>query len=286
MNQTTQRRVAVVTDSTAYLPPELVDTYDIHVVPLYLMMGDNTWLDGVDIDPSTFYKLLRTSSDFPTTSQPNVATFQDLFTKLSPEVEGIVAVLISSELSGTVDSALGAMANRPDIPIEVIDSRGASMMLGFPVLVAARAAAAGGDLQAVAEAARASLEKTHIYFIVDTLEYLHRGGRIGGAAKLLGSALNLKPILELRDGVVKPVTKVRTQRKALQKVYTLLEDQISEGDRVHIAVLDVVAHEAAARFKEQLEARFHPVEIMITDVSPAIGAHVGPGTVGAAFYVE
>ncbi len=286
MNQTSQRRIAVVTDSTAYIPQELVDAHDIHVVPLHLMMGDNTWLDGVEIDPPTFYEKLRVSPDFPSTSQPNVAAFQELFLELSKDHEGIVAILISSELSGTVASATGAAANLPDLAIEVVDSLGAAMMLGFPVLEAAKVAAAGGDLQAVTDRAKEIAAKSHIYFVVDTLEYLHRGGRIGGAAKLLGSALNLKPILELSDGKVTPVTKVRTQRKALAKTYDLLGEQIAKGDKVHMSVLNVAAPEAAERFRDELVARFDPVEIIMTEASPAIGAHVGPGTVGVSFYVE
>ena len=286
MPQPSQKRVAIVTDSTAYIPTDLVEAYDIHVVPLHLMMGENSWLDGVEIDPPTFYELLRTSPDFPTTSQPNVATFQELFVKLSSTVDGIVAILISSELSGTVDSALGAVANLPDIDIEVIDSRASAMMLGFPVLEAAKVAAAGGDIQAVADRARAVAERSHIYFVVDTLEYLHRGGRIGGAAKLLGSALNLKPILELRNGFVTSLTKARTKRKALAKVYELLGERISDGATVYMSVLNVAAPDEAERFKDELIARFHPVEITVTEASPAIGAHVGPGTIGVSFFVE
>jgi DegV family protein with EDD domain len=280
------RRVAIVTDSTAYIPPDLVEAYDIHVVPLHLMMGGKTWLDGVEIDPPAFYELLRTSSDFPTTSQPNVATFQELFVQLSRTAESIVAILISSELSGTVDSAWGAAANLPDIDIEVIDSRGTSMMLGFPVLEAAKVAAAGGDRQAVADRAREVAAKSNILFVVDTLEYLHRGGRIGGAAKFLGSALNLKPILALRDGFVTSIAKVRTKRKALAKVYELLAEQIGDGADVHMSVLQVAAPEEAERFKDELTVRFNPVVISITEASPVIGAHAGPGTVGVSFFVE
>ena len=286
MNQTSQRRIAVVTDSTAYIPQELVDAHDIHVVPLHLMMGNNTWLDGVEIDPPTFYEKLRVSPDFPSTSQPNVAAFQELFLELSKDHEGIVAILISSELSGTVASATGAAANLPDIAIEVVDSLATAMMLGFSALEAAKVAAAGGDLQAVTDRAKEIAAKSHIYFVVDTLEYLHRGGRIGGAARFLGSALNLKPILELSDGKVTPVTKVRTQRKALAKTYDLLGEQIAKGDKVHMSVLNVAAPEAAERFRDELMARFDPVEIIMTEASPAIGAHVGPGTVGVSFYVE
>jgi len=286
MDQTTHRRVAVVTDSSAYLPPELVEKYAIHVVPLILMMGDKTWRDGVDIDPPTFYELLRTSPDFPTSSQPSIATFQDLFVELSREVEGIVVIVLSEELSGTIDSARAAAANLPDIPVEIIDSRGCSMVTGYPALAAAQAAATGGDLQTVVNAARSLIGRIRMYFIVDTLEYLHRGGRIGTAAKLLGSALDFKPILQVWDGMVRPVTKVRTRRKALAKLYELLDEQLAEGAKVHMTVFHAAVREEAARLKEQLEARFHPVEMIETDCSPVMGAHGGPGMVGVVFYVE
>jgi DegV family protein with EDD domain len=286
MSQTAKRRVAVVTDSTAYLPPELVQKYDIHVVPQILMLDGKTWRDGVDIDPPAFYELLRSSRNFPTTSQASRVDFQNLFTELSPQVEGIAAILISTEVSGTIDSARAAVEDLPDVPIEILDSRGTSMKLGFPVLAAARVAAAGGDLPAVIEAARTLIPKIRLYFVVDTLEYLHRGGRIGGASKLLGSALNLKPILEFWDGTVQPVAKIRTRRKALDKVYDLVEEQLAGKDNVHMAVLDVASPEEAAEFIEQLTARFQPVEMLKVECSPVIGAHAGPGTVGVAFYAE
>ncbi len=286
MRQRDRRRVAVVTDSTAYLPPDLVEEYGIHVVPLHLMLGREAWLDGVEIDPPTFYEKLRSSSDFPTTSQPNVATFQNLFVELAREADAIVAILISSDLSGTVASARGAVAALPDLDIRIVDSRGTSMMLGFGALEAARAAAAGKGVDAVIAAAQNVLDKARLYFVVDTLEYLHRGGRIGGAQKLLGSALNLKPILELRDGTVQPVTKVRTRRKALATLLSFLDEQIAQGDRVHMSVIHMAAVEEARALRDDLASRYHPVEITINDVSPAIGAHAGPGTVGVAFYVE
>ncbi|MGD2205212.1 MAG: DegV family protein [Anaerolineae bacterium] len=286
MNETARRRVAVVTDSTADLPPELVEQYDIHVVPQILIMGDSTWQDGVDIDSATFYELLRTSPDFPSTSQPSVATFYKLFVQLSKDVEGIAAVLVSGKLSGTLNSALTAATNLPDVPIEIIDTRAASMQLGFAVLVAARAAAANQDLETVADAARAMIGGTGVYFVVDTLEYLHRGGRIGAAARLFGSALNLKPVLEIKDGLVQPLATIRTRRKALEKLYQLLEKQLPQEGQVHIAIVHVAAPQEASRLAEELETRFQPVEIIRSECGPVVGAHVGPGTVGVAFYVE
>jgi DegV family protein with EDD domain len=257
MSPTAKRRVAVVTDSTAYLPPELVKKYDIHVVPQVLMLDGKTWRDGVDIDPPAFYELLRSSSSFPTTSQ-----------------------------ASRVDSARAAAGNLPDVAVEILDSRGVSMKLGYPVLAAAQVATAGGDLPAVTEAARALIPKTRLYFVVETLEYLHRGGRIGGASRLIGSALNLKPVLEFWDGTVETVAKIRTRRKALDKVYDLIEEQIAGKQNVHMAVLDVASPQEAAEFIEQLTAHFQPVEMLKVECSPVVGAHAGPGTVGVAFYAD
>ena len=286
MNERGSPRVAIVTDSTADIPPELVAQYNIHVVPQILIMGEKTWLDGVDIDSPTFYELLRTSPDFPASSQPHVVSFQELFVELSKEVEGIAAVLVSDELSGTINSAQVAAANLPDIPIGIVDSRSASMQLGLIVLAAARVAAEGGDLQAVVDTARALVDRVQVLFVVDTLEYLHRGGRIGAASRLFGTALNLKPVLEIREGIVQPVARIRSKRKALDKVLQIMEEQLAGTQRVHMAVLHVAAPEEAGRFAEQLETRFKPGEMFRSECGPVIGTHVGPGTVGVAFYAD
>jgi DegV family protein with EDD domain len=160
------------------------------------------------------------------------------------------------------------------------------MMLGLAVLAAARTAAAGKDLDAVAAAAQRVVDKTHVYFVVDTLEYLHRGGRIGAAARLVGTALSLKPVLEIRDGIVQPVANVRTRRKALQRVHDLLDEHLADGGQIYMAVIHVAAPEEAAHFVEQLAARFHPLELLQSECGPVIGTHAGPGTVGVAFYRE
>jgi DegV family protein with EDD domain len=277
MEKSVRRRIAIVTDSTADIPARLLKEYDIHVIPQILIMGDKTWLDGVDIDPPAFYELLRSSPDCPSTSQPSIASFQELFRKLSREAEGVVAVLISDDLSGTLNSAQAAAASLPDVPVELVDTCGASM---------ARAADAGEGLETVAAAARALVDRVQVYFVVDTLEYLHRGGRIGAAAKLLGSALDLKPVLEIRDGIVKPLARVRTRRKALRKVFDLLDEQLAGKDRIHMAVLHVAAPHEAAHLKEQFISCFHPVEMIETECGPVVGAHAGPGTVGVVFYAE
>jgi DegV family protein with EDD domain len=286
MEHTTRQRIAIVTDSTSDIPPDLVEKYGITVTPQILIMGNQTWRDVVEIDSPTFYELLRTSPHFPSTSQPSVKDFHDRFAALAECHDGIVAVLVSNELSGTINSAVTAAGSLPDVPIEIVDSRGVSMQLGFLVLAAARAAAHGGDLEAVAGAARQMVGRVAVYFVVDTLEYLHRGGRIGAASRLFGTALNLKPVLAVQDGIVQPVAKVRTRRKALERVYSQVEAELPEGSRVHMAVLHIAAPEEAARLADELEQRFQPVEMIRVEAGPIIGTHAGPGTLGVIFYAE
>jgi DegV family protein with EDD domain len=279
-------RIAVVTDSTADIPRHLVEELGIYVIPQILIMGNRTWLDGIDIDPPAFYELLRTSPDFPSSSQPSVVSFQKVFTQLSAEVDGIIAVLVSDELSGTLNSARMAAESLPDLPLEIIDTRSVSIQLGFIAMEVARAAAAGADLQTAADLARSLIGRVRVYFVVDTLEYLHRGGRIGAAARLFGTALNLKPILNIQDGIVTPVTKVRSRRKAIETLFQVIEEQVAGADRVHMAVLHVAAPEEAANLAEKVRARFQPVEMIHAECGPVVGTHAGPGTLGIAFYTE
>ena len=284
MSEETARRIAVVTDSTCDLPRELTKEHNIQIVPQVLIMGTKTWRDGVDIDPPAFYELLQTSSDFPASSQPSVPDFTEVFSRLAKDVDGIAAILVSDELSGTLNSARMAKESLPDVPIEIVDTRSVSMQLGFIVLAAARAAAAGADLQTVADTARAMIGHASVYFVVDTLEYLHRGGRIGAASRLFGTALNLKPLLAIKDGIVQPVTKVRSRRKALATLFQLLDEELDGKERIQMSVLHIAEPEEADRLAEQLVDRYHPAEMIRTECGPVVGTHAGPGTLGVAYY--
>ena len=276
-------RIAVVTDSTAYLPPELVAQYGIHVIPLQLIWGDETLLDGVTTDPPTFYERLIRSADIPTTSQPSAGDFADLFAEVARDADGIVGVFISTELSGTVASALAAQELLPDLPIEVVDSRLTTMGLGFVALAAARAAAEGKGLAEVAAAARELVPRMNVLFVVETLEYLHRGGRIGGASCLLGSALRIKPLLHLTEGRIDAMERVRTKRKAVGRMLEVMAERVGNAP-VHVSVFHANALEEASRLREQVRERFPYTELHLAELSPVIGTHVGPGTVGLAFY--
>ncbi|OGO17052.1 MAG: hypothetical protein A2Z14_09075, partial [Chloroflexi bacterium RBG_16_48_8] len=205
--------IAIITDSTSNIPARLCKQYGIQVVPQMLIWGEETLFDEVDITPDQFYERLKSSDELPTTSQATIATFIELF---APHVEmgsQILSILISNELSGTIQSATQAKKEFPNATIEIIDSRSASMELGFQVLAAARAAEAGKSFAEVVEITKRARDNTGVMFVVDTLEYLHRGGRIGGASRLLGTALSLKPLLYVNDGRVEPLENVRTKGK-------------------------------------------------------------------------
>jgi DegV family protein with EDD domain len=276
-------RIAVVTDSTAYLPPELVAQYGIYVIPQQLAWGDETFLDGVTMDPQTFYERLSRSANIPTTAQASAGEFADLFAEAARNADGIVGVFISTEMSGTVASASAAQELLPDLPIEVVDSRSTSMGLGFVALAAARAAAEGKGLGEVAAAALELVRRANVFFVVETLKYLHQGGRIGGASRLLGSALRIKPLLHLNEGRVDALERVRTKRKAVERMLEVMAERVGNAP-VHAAVIHANVPEEAIRLREQVRERFPCAELHLAELSPVIGTHVGPGTVGVAFY--
>lgn len=283
-----EQRIAVVTDSTAYIPDEALNGLDIPMIPLWLIWGDDRYRDGVDIDPHAFYQRLRTSQDFPTTSQPSVGEFVDFFRRVAQEkqTDTIVGAYISSGISGTVASAQAARAQLPELDITVIDSLSTSMGLGFTVLAAARTAAAGGSLEEVVATAEEVRDRMNVLFTVDTLEYLHRGGRIGGAKRFLGTVLNIKPLLHLEGGCVEPLAQVRTKRKAVAHMLDVADERLGGKRMAEAAVLDVDSPEEGDALAEQVQERFDISPVSRTTVSPVIGAHTGPGTVGICFYAE
>jgi DegV family protein with EDD domain len=279
-------KVVVVTDSSAYIPEQALGDLSIPVIPLWVIWGEEHLRDGVDIDPPTFYRRLRSAQTFPTTSQPSAGEFEDFFRQVGSGADAVVGVFLTSKLSGTVANAQAAQARLADLTIRVVDALSTSMGLGFIVLAAARAAAAGKSLDEVVAAAEAMRDRVHLLFAVDTLEYLHRGGRIGGAKWLMGTALNIKPLLHLTDGTIEPLAQVRSKHKAIARMLEVAEERLGGKRMAEVAVLDVDSPEEGDAVAEQVRERFGISTIYRTAVSPAIGTHAGPGTVGIAFYAE
>ena len=279
-------KIAFVVDSTAYIPPAQVQEFDIKVIPQVLIWDDETLLDGVDIQPTAFYKRLRGSKTMPTTSQATIGAFKEVFAPLVAEGRPILAILVSNKLSGTIQSAEQAKAEFPEAKIVILDSEAAAMALGFQVLAAARGAREGKSFEEVTEIARQAKHQTGVLLVVDTLEFLHRGGRIGGASRLLGTALNLKPILELQDGVIEAVDRVRTRSKAQARLLDLLEERIDGRPNLRLAGLHAAAEQQARELLEVAANRLNPIETVFSEVSPVVGTHVGPGTLALCYSVE
>ncbi len=278
--------IAIVTDSTAYLSNELIREYDIHVLPLKVIWGTESLDDNVDITPAEFYKRLQESKEMPTTSQVTVGEFQDLFVKLHAEGKEILCILISREMSGTMASAEAARAEVPESKITLVDSETTTVDLAFQVLVAARAAKSGVSLLECVKAVEQDRQNSGVIFAVDTLEFLHRGGRIGGAKRLMGTVLNIKPILTLTDGKVDALEQARTRKKSVNRLVEIVSERVEGKSNLRLGVSHADAPEEAARLLQDVSDRLNPVETMIAELSPAIGTHVGPGTLALTYHFE
>ena len=278
-------KVAIVTDSTAYLPDDLLKQYSITVTPQILIWGDETFQDGVDIQPNEFYRKLANAKIMPTTSQVAIVTMKAAFENLLAAGYDVLGIFISAKLSGTMQSAIQAkeMLPKAGSKIVVLDSNSTSMAMGFHVLTAARAAQAGAGMAECQKLAEEARKHSGVYFVVDTLEFLRRGGRIGGAQAMLGSALNLKPLLELRDGRIESIEKVRTKGKAINRMIELIIERTAGRDPIRLATLHANAEGEAQSALQTAAAQLHPIEQILASVSPVIGTHAGPGTVGMAY---
>jgi len=276
-------QVAIITDSTAYIPKDLLANLNITVAPQVLIWGNETLRDGVDIQPEVFYNRLQKSTVMPTTSQVTIGSFKDMFNNLLDEGKQVLALLISAKLSGTIDSAIQARDMLPGAAIEIVDSNTTAMALGFQVLTVARAAARGANLAECKALAEKATEQVGVVFAVDTLEFLHRGGRIGGGTRFLGTVLNMKPILEVTGGRVEGIERVRTRSKSLNRVIEIIEERIGGRKPVRLATLHANSPEDARTLLDMANNRLNAVESIISEVSPVVGTHTGPGTVGLAF---
>lgn len=279
-------RIAIVVDSTAAIPSALVEQYGLYVIPQNLIWEGATLKDGVDITPDEFYARLKSAKEMPTTSQPSTGEFLEFFEQLSREYDSILGTFISEKLSGTVACAHAAADMMGDYPIEIVDSRSASMGLGFVTLEAARAREEGQPFAEVVAVARDMVRRVRTLFVVDTLEFLHRGGRIGGAQRLLGTMLSIKPLLHLEDGQIEPLASVRTKRKAIERALELAASDTEGLGPVHAAVIHAAAPEEARALFAEVEKRLKPVELLMSDLSPVVGANVGPGLLGIGYFCE
>lgn len=279
-------KVAIVTDSTANLPVDIIKEHNIYVIPQILNWEGKSLLDQIDISTEAFYERLPQSKDLPKTSQPAPGQFTEHFQKVAEGAESIVAIFVSEYLSGTLQSAhLGAQA-MGDYPIEIVDSRSVSLGLGLLAVAAARYAAEGHDYKEVAAHVRRLAPRLRVMFVVDTLEYLHKGGRIGGAKRLVGSVLSIKPVLHLEDGKIEPLASIRTKNKAIEHMLDVVLEEMRGKKKVHAGVIHARAAEDALYVADRVRSEANPDELLINELTPVIGANVGPGVVGMGYYTE
>ncbi len=276
--------IHVVTDTTSGLPADLARRYDIPVIPQVVIFGDESYLEGVEMDHATFLGRLRTAKTLPKTAAPSPGLFTDLFRQRVRPGDTVLCIHPSVELSGTVRSALTAAAEFPDLDIRVLDTRTIASPLAALVVLAAQWAEQGESADAILARLHGLIPRSRLYFLVDTLEFLQKGGRIGGAAALIGSMLQVKPILELRAGRVEPLERERTQRKARARLKELVLASAARGPEAHLGVLHAGATEAARDLAADLGQQIGVSDVMIMELTPAIVTHAGPGVLGVGFF--
>lgn len=279
-------KVNIITDSSAYLPKDIAEQYNVRVVPLSLHWDGESYYDNVDIHAEEFYTRLLTSKTIPTTSQVTIGQFVEVFEPLVKAGEDVLYLSVSYGISATYNSAVQAaemLGNPPNLMI--MDTRLVAMALSLLVIEAARAAEKGASLAEVKKVAEDALPRIGVFFTVDTLEYLHKGGRINSAKRLLGSAINLKPIMEIRDGKIELVESVISTKKATMRMLDLVEKGVAGRTPVRLAPFHALAFERMLAMEASAIERFHPVEVIRSEVSPVIGAHTGPGTLAIAYMV-
>jgi len=281
-------KVAIITDSSACIPRELVEKYSIQLVPMNVIFGDKTYQDGIDITPSEFYTLLRQAKELPATSHSSPGAHLEAYRRASLRADNILCITLSSKFSGQFNSARVAMEmakdSLPDVTIKVLDCGTAAAAQGLVVLAAARAAASGQSLTGVIKMANSTARGVSLLAMVDTLDYLVKGGHVRRAAALAGSVLRIKPIFTLNEGDARPVTNARTTLGAIKRMVKLMGQKIVAGQPLHVAVMHADALDEALVLRDQISSRFDCTELLVTEFTPVMGVHIGPGLIGVAFY--
>lgn len=281
------KSVGILTDTTASIPKALLDKLKIEVVPYYVHRGLETLRDMVDVGPEEFAEYLKSATELPTTSNPAPGDYMSGLRRLAERTKEIVVLTMTSKGSGAFQSCRAAVEmvrdRFPQVQVIIVDTLQVAMAQGWAAIEAARAALSGLGLERVEERAREVAESATMVQTADTLRYLHMGGRIGRAQHLMGSLLNIKPLIGMQDGVIVPLGTARSRRKAYARMVALIRQQVGEGGRIRVAFTHVAAEEQVELLKQQVCEQFECVEVWVSQLSPALAVHSGPGTVGISF---
>lgn len=279
--------IKIVTDSTANLPKSLVNEYNITVIPTYVHFDKQTFLDGVDLSSSEFYEKLVASPRLPTTSQASVNDFTETYKRILDAHPGasILSIHISEQLSGFLGSARQAAAFLPDVKITIFDSRAVALGVGLQVIEAAKMVKAGKSLEEILARLEIMRDGMNLYWTLETLDYLAKGGRIGKAARFMGGLLNIKPIIRLHKGAVDPYSRERSRQKAVDTIRQMALDQCKGKEGVHLAVMHTVEPQLAQQLALELSAALNPVTQITAELTPAVGVYSGPGMLGLGWCI-
>lgn len=273
-------KIAIVTDSTAYIPKKLREQHHITMVPLNVVFGQESFKEEEEITDRQFYEKMKESEELPTTSQPAIGLFEETFQKLADDHDQIIMITLSSGISGTHQTALAAGNMTPDVQVHVFDTEVSCMVQGFYVLTAAKMANQGYSSKAILDHLYTMKNNTRAYFIADDLNHLHRGGRLNGAELFVGSLLKIKPVLHFDNKIIVPYEKVRTMKKALAKISSLLEEDAKDGTPLEITVIHGNRPDEAAEIANGLRTKYPNTNVSISYFGPVIGTHLGEGSLG------
>ncbi|MEJ8778797.1 DegV family protein [Pseudogracilibacillus sp. ICA-222130] len=279
-------KLAVVTDSTAYIPEDLLEKYNIYTIPLSVIFGEESYREGIDITTEKFYEKVKKEKKLPTTSQPPIGGFVDLFEHLAEQYDAVISIHLSSKFSGTFDAAKTASSMVNDIEVYPFDSELSTMPQGFFVLEAAELAQKGAHIDDVIQRLNEMKEKTRAYFMVDDLSHLQRGGRLNSAQAILGSLLNIKPILHIVDGLIIPFEKIRTRKKAVARIMSMLEEDIEEKEVKRVVFIHANNEQQVMKIHDKFAKKYPHIETLNSYFGPVIGTHLGEGSIGVSWQTK
>ena len=279
-------KIAVVTDSTSYIPQEVIDKLNIHVIPLSVNFGEETYAENIEISTDKFYEKLQEEKALPTTSQPAIGAFIELYEKLEQSYDAVISIHISKKLSGTFETAKSAGNMMEKLQVHAYDTEYSAMPQGFYVIRAAELANEGQDIASIIQALNELRKNIRAYFMVDDLSHLQRGGRLSGAQALLGSLLNIKPILHIVEGSIVPYEKVRTKKRALRRIVKMLEDDVQTKRVQRVVFIHGNNEKEALKLRDDFQAKYPNIETMISYFGPVVGTHLGEGSLGITWYKQ
>ncbi|WP_163538873.1 DegV family protein [Gracilibacillus sp. YIM 98692] len=276
--------VAIITDSTSYIPIQTRKEKQIHMIPLSVVMGHRTYREELDITTEEFYQKIKEAETLPKTSQPSIGAMTETFEELSKTYDHAIFITLSSGISGTYQSAVTANSMVEGIEVTTYDSEISCLAQGYYVLEAADMALAGKDVDTIIQRLDEIKQSLKAYFMVDDLSHLHRGGRLNGAQALIGSMLQVKPVLHFVDTKIVPFEKIRTEKKAIKRILDLFDEDAKTGAPIEATVINANRQEKAEQIKQRIEEKYDNVDITLSHFGPVIGTHIGEGGLGLGWY--